>query len=136
MKPFGLRARLLLVLAVLAGVVAMHGLGPQAVPAAAHAAESATGHASAHAAAMTAAGHDGSLPTGTHGAPAEPGGGHPPHADATCAAAGIGGAPVMPAPGPVTAGPETACAAYGITPETAAGGRPPPSLSELQLLRI
>ncbi|MET9322269.1 DUF6153 family protein [Streptomyces sp. NPDC003038] len=135
-KPFGLRARLLLVLAVLAGLVAMHGLGPQAVPAAAHTSGRATGHTPAHtpAAMAVAAGHEEFLPAGDS---PEDGGGHSQHADATCAAAGVGGAPVLPAPGLVKAGPAAAATvAHGTTSDAAAYGRPPPSLSELQLLRI
>ncbi|MET8676158.1 DUF6153 family protein [Streptomyces sp. NPDC004647] len=99
-KPFGLRSYLLLVLAVLAGLVAMHGLGPgAAVPVGAHAV--ATSH---HA---PAAGHEQATASG---APCQSGcvhaddpagsgrGGHAQHADATCAAAGTAGAPALPAP--------------------------------------
>lgn len=139
MKPFGLRSHLLLVLAVLAGLVAMHGLGPgAAVPAGAHAAASSP-HASA-------AGHELAIPSD---APCHDGcvhaddpagdgrGGHAQHADATCAATGTAGAPVLPAPAvlPGTTDAE-AVLAHGIVPDATACGRAPPSLSELQLLRI
>ncbi|MCX5381503.1 DUF6153 family protein [Streptomyces sp. NBC_00091] len=130
-RPSGLPARLLLVLAVLTGLVAMHGLGPGAAPppaahAAAHA--EAAGHASADACGCTHAGdpaHEGS------------GGGHAQHADPTCAASGTSGAPVLPAPAAAPGGvPAAAEGSYGIAPGATACGRAPPSLSELQLLRV
>lgn len=137
-KPLGLRSSLLLVLAVLAGLVAMHGLGPGAsFPVGAHA-----GAGSHHA---SAAGHekttsDAPCPDGcVHvGDPVGGGrGGHAEHADATCAATGTAGAPVLPAPAvlPGSTGSE-AVVAHGIVPDATACGRAPPSLSELQLLRI
>ncbi|MGW6703836.1 DUF6153 family protein [Streptomyces sp. NPDC054956] len=139
MKPLGLRSRLLLVLAVLAGLVAMHGLGPGAVPAVAahgcspahetaivHGAPVADGHAMAHDAAVRA---DDPVGGGT--------GGHAQHADATCAATGTAGPPVLPFP---AASPSVTAAVpvlgSGIDFNDAIGGRAPPSLSELQLLRI
>ncbi|MFJ4775749.1 DUF6153 family protein [Streptomyces sp. NPDC088762] len=139
---FGLLSCLLLVPAVLFGLVAMHGLGPGGVPAAAH--TSAGGHHGAGAAAAhdghhgagAAAAHDGCVHAGD---PSDggSGGGHAEHADATCAAAGVAGSPVLPVPaalpgtvhGPTTPG-------RGLVPDAAFGGRAPPSLSELQLLRI
>ncbi|MEU9109933.1 DUF6153 family protein [Streptomyces xanthophaeus] len=150
-KPFGLRSYLLLVLAVLTGLVAMHGLGPAPQSASAHAA--VTSHhapASAHAAVTShhapASGHqqaaacDASASQGCVHAddPAgSGGGGHTEHADATCAAAGTVGAPVLPAPAVLPGHAESqAVLAHGITPGATACGRAPPSLSELQLLRI
>ncbi|OEJ21989.1 hypothetical protein AR457_39410 [Streptomyces agglomeratus] len=137
-KPSGLRSYLLLVLAVLAGLVAMHGLGPAPAPAAAHAATSshhapAAGHE--RATASDAACQDGCVhadnPAGSGG------GGHAEHADATCAATGTAGAPVLPAPAVLPGHAEVqAVLAHGVIPGANAYGRAPPSLSELQLLRI
>ncbi|MCX5193282.1 DUF6153 family protein [Streptomyces sp. NBC_00249] len=131
--PFGLPRRLLLVLAVLTGLLAMHGLGPGAVPVTA---------APSHTAASASASAD---PAGHHSetsAPCAcphdgPGGGHAQHADPTCAAAGISGAPVLPAPAVlpgINGGPSAD--AHGTAPAATACGRAPPSLTELQLLRI
>ncbi|MEN8652210.1 DUF6153 family protein [Streptomyces sp. 21So2-11] len=139
MQPFGLRSYLLLVLAVLTGLVAMHGLGPgAAVPVGAHAAAtshraSAAGHEKAIA--FDAPCHDGCIHADD---PSDGGrGGHAEHADATCAAAGTAGAPVLPAPAVLPGRADTqAIPAHGITPGATACGRAPPSLSELQLLRI
>ncbi|MFI9771634.1 DUF6153 family protein [Streptomyces sp. NPDC052415] len=137
-KPFGLRSYLLLVLAVLTGLVAMHGLGPTPAPAAAHAAASspqapAAGHEKAIA--DDAACQDGCVhasdPAGSTG------GRHAEHADATCAATGTTGAPVLPAPAVLPGHAEAeAVLAHGVIPGATACGRAPPSLSELQLLRI
>ncbi|MFC9292602.1 DUF6153 family protein [Streptomyces sp. NPDC057011] len=127
--PFGLRSCLLLVLSVLFGLVAMHGLGPGSLPAAAHTT------AGAHHGAEAGAGHEGCVHAGD---PSDGGsGGHAAHADATCAAAGIAGSPVLPVPAvlPGTVHAPTA-AGHGLVPDVAPGGRAPPSLSELQLLRI
>lgn len=138
-KPFRLPSGLLLVLAVLTGLVAMHGLGPGAVPAASPIAATAhhapaEGHAAAAGAAASAC-HEGCAHAGE---PADgESGGHAQHADTTCAAAGIAGSPVLPAPavlpGTVDA---QAVIAHGIAPDATTCGRAPPSLSELQLLRI
>lgn len=118
---------MLLVLAVLAGVLAMHGLGPQP--------SSATpmgggGHdmVMAQVEAVYPAGEDCSHPGG--------GSGSPHHADATCAAAGIGGAYTPPA--------LAAALGSALCPEAVPGGvavvtgleRAPPDLADLQLLRI
>jgi hypothetical protein len=63
--------------------------------------------------------------------------GHPQHADPTCASAALGSGPVLPAP---TAASLRASDRRGTlptsTPDAADGGRAPPSLAELQLLRI
>lgn len=139
MKPLGLRSSLLLVLAVLAGLVAMHGLGPGTVPAAAvhgctaahetataHGAPAAESHAMAHDAAVRA-----DDPAGG-GA-----GGHAQHADATCAATGTAGPPVLPFPAAsLTVTAAVPVLGSGIDFNSAVGGRAPPSLSELQLLRL
>ncbi|MDD9380332.1 DUF6153 family protein [Streptomyces sp. ZAF1911] len=137
-KPFGLRSFLLLVLAVLTGLVAMHGLGPAPQPAAAHAA-AASHHAPASGHEQTGASEAAVLQGCVHADdPAGSGrGGHTEHADATCAAAGTAGAPVLPSPAVMPGHAESqAVLAHGVTPCASACGRAPPSLSELQLLRI
>ncbi|MGW3989743.1 DUF6153 family protein [Streptomyces sp. NPDC004830] len=125
-RPAG-RLFVLLVLAVLAGVVGMHGL----VPGAAVAAQAGAGHEMATAAADGAA----YLSAGcshTDGGP-----GHLDHADATCAATGTGSPYTPPAlaVGPVL----QALAGTGLVTAPSGSshdGRAPPDLSELQLLRI
>nr|WSZ94375.1 DUF6153 family protein [Streptomyces sp. NBC_00857] len=120
-RPHGARAVLLLVLTVVAGLLAMHGLA-MSPPEGTHSAPSA--HA------MTVGAPDCVQPD--HG-----GGGHLAHADATCAAAGTG---TGPAPHILTASALPSGTAHPTTaPRRAPGappGGPPPSLSELQLLRI
>lgn len=131
-RPYGARAHLLLVLAVLAGVVAMHGLGPSVHRAPIDAmrddrhAATAPSHAEpAHCEDCVHVG-DGNGDTG----------GHAEHADATCAASGTSGAPALPAL--ALAGVVTCATAHApaAVPAATLGGRAPPSLSELQLLRI
>ncbi|MEE1755481.1 DUF6153 family protein [Streptomyces sp. SP18CS02] len=135
-RPFGARAYTLLVLAVLAGLLCMHGLGPAVPsPAASHAAV-VSGHGHDMAAAASHAAHA----TGQGCVRVDPGdggtGGHAEHADSTCAAGGITTAPATPAlaaaavPGCGTTHPRTAVST------AAPGVRAPPSLSELQLLRV
>lgn len=78
------------------------------------------------------------LPEHQHADECECGGadGHPAHADATCAASGISGAPAMDAVAAVTAvGPRPVTGLEGRCPD-AGGERAPPSLHRLQLLRI
>jgi hypothetical protein len=126
--PRTMRAPFLLVLAVLAGIVAMHGLTPDVMPAA-HMMPAATMSPAARAPAMSA--------SCTHavrsGGPAD--GHHSSHADTTCAAAGTAGGPALRALTPalgVAAEPPVSAGAV----EPATGGRAPPDLAELQLLRI
>ncbi|MEU5539679.1 DUF6153 family protein [Streptomyces sp. NPDC020362] len=124
-RPPRRRPRALLVLAVLAGLLGMHALAPGG----------GTGHAEhARAAQMTV------MVTGLDDCPGGDGhcGDHRlHHADPTCASGAVGGGPQLPAlaPAPVTApGP-----AGGLRPCAATapdGARAPPSLAELQLLRI
>ncbi|MBT2492930.1 hypothetical protein J7E96_31380 [Streptomyces sp. ISL-96] len=133
-RPHGVRAYVLLVLAVLAGVVAMHGLGPT-VPEASSSAPDAhhaiTVAVPSHAGAATCEdcvhiGHD----EGGVGRHAE-------HADATCAASGTSAAPVLPAPALTASGTcSTADDVPALLPAATLSGRDPPALSELQLLRI
>jgi len=64
-------------------------------------------------------------------------GGHAHHADTTCASGAVGGGPALPVPlpDPVT-GAVLADAGRRSVPATPESGRAPPSLAELQLLRI
>ncbi|MBT2530473.1 hypothetical protein J7E91_35305 [Streptomyces sp. ISL-99] len=130
-RPHGVRAYVLLVLAVLAGVVAMHGLGPIVPEPDVDAHHAITVAAPSHAGAATCEdcvhiGHD------------EGGAGrHAEHADATCAASGTSGAPVLPALALTARGPcSTADDVPALLPAATLSGRDPPALSELQLLRI
>ncbi|CAM5527614.1 hypothetical protein SROCM77S_04596 [Streptomyces rochei] len=133
-RPAG-RLLTLLVLAVLAGVLGMHGLAlgvPTAHAGAGHeratgpttGAPHAEGGAYADAGADRACGH-------TDGGP-----GHLDHADGTCAAAGTASAYTPPA----LTGAATDTPAVTVPSAAATGasrdGRAPPDLSELQLLRI
>lgn len=138
-RPGGARVLPVLVLAVLAGVLAMHGLGPGvAGPAAGthqatasapvHRAHAAVGHGDPVA---EPCGH-GTL-TDDHGGG---GSGHLEHADDTCAAAGVGGAPTLPALVRSAAVPLHVVLPPSGPPADARSSRDPPSLSTLQLLRI
>ncbi|WP_181384415.1 DUF6153 family protein [Streptomyces sp. NWU49] len=124
-RPVG-RSSVLLILAVLAGVLGMHGLAPGGVPTA----QTGTGHE------MVMAAADG-VPHVNGGCTHTDGGsGYLDHADGTCAAAGTSSAYTPPAPAgtvPDTpAGPSPTTATSGSVPD----GRAPPDLFELQLLRI
>ncbi|MDQ0794245.1 DUF6153 family protein [Streptomyces sp. B1I3] len=125
-RPAG-RSVVLLVLAVLAGVLAMHGLAPGAVPA-----KTAT-VGSGHGVAMV---HEKDVEAAADCVHAGGGSGHAQHVDATCAAAGVGAPyappPLASAPGVPPAVRVLSSGAAG-SPE---GGRAPPDLAELQLLRI
>ncbi|MFF3850574.1 DUF6153 family protein [Streptomyces sp. NPDC002328] len=124
-RPAG-RGFVLLVLAVLAGVLAMHGLGPGPAP--------APVAASGHARAMV---HDDAGPQIAADCSHTDGGmGHAEHADAMCAAAGVGAAYAPPAlAAAVDTGPASV-ALPGCAAGTPESGRAPPDLAELQLLRI
>ncbi|MGW3144473.1 DUF6153 family protein [Streptomyces sp. NPDC001177] len=118
------RWRALLVLGLLAGLLGMHALAPGG----------ATGHAErAHAVHMTAEA------TAADDCPGDGhcGGHHLKHADATCASGAVSGGPELPAlvPDPVTAPvrADSVCFRAAKAPD---GARAPPSLAELQLLRI
>ncbi|WP_395571592.1 DUF6153 family protein [Streptomyces sp. BK79] len=65
------------------------------------------------------------------------GGGHLRHADAMCASGAVSDGPVLPAPVPDPV-PTAACDAVvrAYAADASGGGRAPPSLAELQLLRI
>ncbi|WP_217245675.1 DUF6153 family protein [Streptomyces sp. AC602_WCS936] len=131
-RPAG-RLLTLLVTAVLAGLLGMHGLAP-GVPTA----HAGTGTASgAHHTEAMAAHADGSATLADRACGHSDGGsGHIDHADGTCAATGTASAYTPP---PLTGG--TADAPTAASPAVAATGAPhvgrgPPDLSELQLLRI
>jgi hypothetical protein len=116
----------LLVMAVLTGVLGMHALVSTGVPAA----QPPAGHETALAHAAGASSLSGPC-SHTDGGPD-----HPDHADATCAAAGIGSAYAPPAlTGASHDAPATSVSAASMPP-SAEDGRAPPDLSELQLLRI
>ncbi|WP_371668356.1 DUF6153 family protein [Streptomyces sp. NBC_00289] len=122
--PMSRWRKALLVLGVLAGVLAMHALAPGG---AAHE------HAGPpHLTTIVVSAHDGCAGDG-----GDCGGGHLHHADPTCVAAAVGGAPALPAlapdPVPVPAHADTV-RSYAV--EAPDGARAPPSLAELQLLRI
>ncbi|MHC5906825.1 DUF6153 family protein [Streptomyces sp. S6] len=117
------------VLGVLVGLLAMHGLAPGGLHAVGHGQSGGT----------TAAAPE-SLSDGTalSGCP-EDGhcGAHARHADATCAAAKVGGAPELAGPVPDPVGvvvPDEILRTAACVSRQAA--RAPPSLAELQLLRI
>lgn len=118
--------RLPLVAVLLAGVFAMHALAPGGgaphVPA-----------GSAHGATTMAA----APAEEDHRAGSGHGGGHVRHADQLCASGALAGGPSLPAPvpGPVVV-PVPDVAARPCHPVAPDGGRAPPSLAELQLLRI
>ncbi|GAA3124756.1 DUF6153 family protein [Streptomyces echinatus] len=125
LRPPLRRYRALSVLAVLIGLLGMHALGPGG--GAAHAEHARGGHRTVALGAMDdCPGGDGHC-----------GGGLLHHADPSCASGAVYGGPQLPAPGPAPASaavPSTAprpCAAPA--PD---GARAPPSLAELQLLRI
>lgn len=151
----------LLVMAVLCGVLAMHGL-PAAPPDGAHS-HRAAAHSAPAAAAVGHAAHgdvsglhgdgsrlhgDGSRPHGDdprlrpgspHAGQCECDGtdGHVAHADATCAASGTNGSPSMDGPAAGTAaGPQPATGLHGWCGPDTGAERAPPSLHHLQLLRI
>ncbi|MFD3540125.1 DUF6153 family protein [Streptomyces sp. NPDC058662] len=153
-RPAG-RGFALLVLVVLAGVLAMHGLGPRpalraAQPpavgaehgtAAAHGAAAPVAHAHGGAAPVPHA-HTGAAQLGAaHGAGGDcahrsGGTGHLQHADGTCAATGTAAPYAPPA---LTAGLGAAPAPPPAPGDPAAAdraGRAPPDLAELQILRI
>ncbi|MGH3323766.1 MAG: DUF6153 family protein [Streptomyces sp.] len=125
-----------------AGGHAVHDAGVRPAGAHAAAAHTAAAHpAAAHTAAMTAeaTGHQPphAAETACHhrGYGDSGGGGHLDHADATCAASGVSGGPALAAPAPSGAAADSHAPRVRSTPATATE-RAPPSLSQLQLLRI
>ncbi|MDJ0383192.1 DUF6153 family protein [Streptomyces sp. G-G2] len=126
-RPAG-RGLVLLVLAVLAGVLAMHGLGPRPAAAAMPADGGGRAMVMTQEASVHPAGGDCSHTAG--------GSDHLNHADGTCVAAGVGAPYVPPAlAAALDVAPSVAAVPGGVATVTEAG-RAPPDLSELQLLRI
>ncbi|MER5434927.1 DUF6153 family protein [Streptomyces sp. NPDC002588] len=119
-RPPVRRWRALLVLGLLAGLLAMHALAP-----------TGAGHDEAGPRHMTA------VTVSVQDDCGGDGGGHLHHADPTCAAAAVSGAPVLPAlvPDPVAV-PVRADSVRAYAAEAPDYARAPPSLAELQLLRI
>lgn len=134
---------MLLVLGLLAGLFGMHAVSVGGVVAVA--AQHGSGHAprTAMAAAtgpMTATPAESAASGIVDESVCHGGGtsdGHAHHADATCASGAVGGGPALPVPlpDPVT-GAVPADADRRSVPATPESGRAPPSLAELQLLRI
>ncbi|MFI6034174.1 DUF6153 family protein [Streptomyces sp. NPDC051315] len=123
-EPPARRWRALLVLGLLAGLLGMHGLAPGGALA-------DHSHARPMTVTATVVAHD---DCSGHG---DCGGSPLHHADPTCASAGVSGGPALPAlvPDPVAA----LVRADAVRPYAAVapdGARAPPSLAELQLLRI
>ncbi|WP_314220675.1 DUF6153 family protein [Streptomyces zaehneri] len=133
-RPPVWRWRALLVLGLLAGLLGMHALSPggtvhpHAVPR--HMAAVSVSAVSVSAVSVSAHEH-------CAGDGGDCGGGHLHHADPTCLAAAVSGAPALPAlvPDPVTV-PVSADAVRSYAAEAPDSARAPPSLAELQLLRI
>jgi len=123
-------ARAFVVLGLLVGVVAMHGLGPGGMSVAM---ADASHHArQAERMSMRAGPAEESVchHMGSHG-------GHAEHADATCASGAVPAGPAFPALTPDRAGaPVPGARADRSLPRSPEGARAPPSLAELQLLRI
>ncbi|WP_220450470.1 DUF6153 family protein [Streptomyces flaveus] len=118
----------LLVLGLLAGLFGMHGLAPSGATAVGGHHSRATTHADR---AMATP----STESVCHGD--GQGNGHAQHADPTCASGAVGAGPALPVLMPDPAG--QAGPSVGSLRSVAAepeGGRAPPSLAELQLLRI
>ncbi|CAM5704129.1 DUF6153 family protein [Streptomyces aurantiogriseus] len=123
------RWRALLVLGLLAGLLAMHALAPGGTV---HEHAGPQHTTAVHMTAAAVSAHDDCAGDGGHC-----GGGPLHHADPACAAAAVSGAPALPAlaPGPVAA-PVHADAVRSYATGAPDGSRAPPSLAELQLLRI
>ncbi|MFJ6072653.1 DUF6153 family protein [Streptomyces sp. NPDC093065] len=115
------------VLGLFAGLLGMHGLAPGGgLP------EPSAGHPHASAAPMAAGEAHAGCPRNDGSC-----GGHLRHADAVCASGAVGDGPVLPAPVPDPV-PVAVCDGIVRTHAVDApdGARAPPSLAELQLLRI
>ncbi|MET9252822.1 DUF6153 family protein [Streptomyces sp. NPDC003717] len=128
-RPPVWRWRAVCVLGLLAGLLGMHGLAPGGGLPSAHSAHSVTRH-DTHALSLSPAAPTHAGCEGGHC-------GHLGHADATCASGAVGDGPALPAPVadpvPVVPVPGVARAHPADAPD---GARAPPTLAELQLLRI
>jgi hypothetical protein len=130
------RARwVLLVMAVLAGVLAMHALSPSGTPSAGqHVMVGAPGTAGHRPATAPTPADDCACPRLSN---AGHGGTAMDHSGGTCAAGGTAASYVPPALLPALTVPGECAAAFSGHPVArTADGRAPPDLSELQLLRI
>lgn len=117
---------MLVLLGLLAGLFGMHALGP------ADAVASSSHHP--HPGAMSAHLPGTADESVCHGGAA--GGGHARHADPTCASGAVGAGPVLPALAPDPSGTAVVDGLDGRSVAAAPeGGRAPPSLAELQILR-
>ncbi|MGW2614161.1 DUF6153 family protein [Streptomyces sp. NPDC001500] len=135
----------LLVFGVLVGLLAMHALAPGGArhehTVSRHAIGPVGARQTAAVAASTVRAGEALDAAGAHddcaGDGGGCGGGHLRHADPTCAAAALGEAPALPAlvPDPVAA-PVPAGSLRPCATDAPEGARAPPSLAELQLLRI
>ncbi|GHE02725.1 DUF6153 family protein [Streptomyces alanosinicus] len=125
------RQRGVLVLALLLGLLGMHALGPGGGTGHAEHGSPAQHTAMPGVASVAAAGPDDCPDVGGHC------GGRLHHADPTCASGAVNGGPQLPAlvPGPVAVPAQDPCPRSRVAtgPD---GARAPPSLAELQLLRI
>ncbi|WP_459179754.1 DUF6153 family protein [Streptomyces sp.] len=121
-----LRLSALLVFGLLIGLVGMHGLAPAGMSMPEHRMSAAAAHG------VVVASVPDDCGSGGHGCD-----GQTHHADPTCAAGSVAAAPALPAliPSPVCA-PDEAQVRLASVPDVPEGGRAPPSLAELQLLRI
>jgi hypothetical protein len=114
--------RALLLLGLLIGVLGMHALAPVGGTGG-H--EGGSAHIAKVAVVVDTVCHDGC------------GSGHLHHADATCASGALSGGPALPALLPDPSGSSTGTADLSCqTTAAQEGARAPPSLAELQLLRI
>ncbi|MDI9885004.1 DUF6153 family protein [Streptomyces sp. HNM0645] len=121
--PKRLRLHGLLVLTVLLGLLGMHAMGPVSAIA------QPSGSNQPAAVTLDATGHCDHDCSGHEG--------HGDHADPTCASAAVGASVSLPALQPTAICPAEPTAGIATTHTFAADrGRAPPSLSELQLLRI
>ncbi|MFF4831510.1 DUF6153 family protein [Streptomyces sp. NPDC001315] len=126
--------RAVCLLGLLAGLLGMHGLAPGGAMAGhPHERPTAAAAAAPAASAASVAVHGGCSGEGD----GHCGGGHVIHADATCASGAVSGGPSLPAlvPDPVAV-PVRADAPCPYAAAGPQGARAPPSLAELQLLRI
>ncbi len=129
-RPPTRRRQALLVLGVLVGLLGMHALAPTG---GLHAHERA-GRYMAAAAISTPLDCPGG---GDCPGDGDCGGGHLRHADSTCVSGAVNGGPALPALVPASvAEPVRADAMRSYTAAAHDGARAPPSLAELQLLRI
>ncbi|GAB7032444.1 DUF6153 family protein [Streptomyces sp. NPDC021749] len=148
-----LRLKVLLVLTVLAGLLGMHGLAntgaPPTAPSRPHAAHQhgqtmVRAAAVAHHAGRHACPGHGEHAWQGHGEHADDGArnsgggkGHTHHADPTCASGALPGAVVLPAlPASLTGAADHAVPLAGRLADGTTGARSPPSLAQLQVLRL